>query len=77
MDTTTFRECLAALHWSQNDLSDILSVHPTTVRRWAAGDMKIPDHVGAWLKNLASHRQRHYLPDGWQDTKVKSSQMWN
>ena len=59
------QDALAVLHWSQRGLAGILDVHPTTVRRWAAGTQAIPEPVSGWLEDLALYVAHRRLPDGW------------
>jgi hypothetical protein len=49
------RACLAALHWSQRQLADILRLPEGQVRRWFRDDRsEVPTEVDAWLKRRAS-----------------------
>jgi len=59
-----FRDCLAALDWSQRGLAQRLGVQPTTVRRWAAGTGRIPEEVARWLERVAQPLQREPRPGG-------------
>ena len=66
MTPDRFRECLAALRWSQRSLAELLGVHQTTARRWATGEGIVPPNVARWLEDLAAAHQAHPLPAGWQ-----------
>ena len=66
MTPDRFRECLAALRWSQRALADALGVHQTTARRWATGDGTIPVNVAQWLEELTAAHLAQPLPVGWQ-----------
>ena len=61
MTPDRFRACLAALHWSQRGLADILKMDERQVRRWAAG-AEIPVAVSAWLEALAKTHERNPPP---------------
>ena len=72
-----FRECLAALHWSQRALADILGLSDTTVRRWASGKQDIPQAVSSWLERISGPLAQMPLPSGWKtqpDCHVKTSE---
>ena len=54
LTTTTRRECLRALHWSQRMLAGILGMDERTVRRtFQRDDCDLPAEVDAWLKRRA------------------------
>lgn len=65
MTPDRFRECLAALQWSQRGFADYLGLHYTTVQRMAAGRQVIPDNVADWLDALAAAHQARPFPVGW------------
>ena len=65
MSPDRFRDCLAALRWSQRGLAEMLATHTTTVRRWATGDAIIPSNVAQWLEELAGLHHARPLPSGW------------
>ena len=62
MTPTAFRAALAALDWTQRGLADLLGIHPTTVRRWALGEARIPEQIAAWLETLAAFHRAHPVP---------------
>ena len=66
MTPDRFRECLAALRWSQRGVADALGVHQTTARRWATGEGIVPANVARWLEDLTAAHQAQPLPAGWQ-----------
>ena len=53
MTPDRFRECLAALHWSQRGLAEILYCDDRLVRRWAQGTEPIPQSIARWIEELA------------------------
>ena len=53
MNPTQYRECLAALHWSQRGLALVLGCSDRLTRGWASGRSVIPAEVGAWLDRRA------------------------
>jgi hypothetical protein len=53
MTADRFRECLAALHWTQRGLAEIIGVNEREVRRWAGSQNQIPPNIAAWLDRLA------------------------
>ena len=61
MDANRFRDCLAALDWSQRGLAALLDVDERQVRRWATGS-RIPEPVAAWLETLAQFHEAHPPP---------------
>jgi transcriptional regulator with XRE-family HTH domain len=61
MTPTRLHECLAALHWSQRGLADILGMDERQVRRWAAG-ASIPFAVAEWLERLAVFHENNPAP---------------
>lgn len=61
MTPDRFRECLAALDWSQRGLADLLGVQERQVRRWAQG-ARIPEPVADWLELLARFHKAHPPP---------------
>ncbi len=66
MSPDRFRDCLAALRWSQRGLAEVLETHERTVRRWATGDVIIPSNVAQWLEDLADAHLARPLPSGWR-----------
>ena len=65
MSPDQLRDRLLALRWSQRGLAEALRLHPTTVRRWAIGETRIPGNVGIWLNRLVIHHKQFPVPDGW------------
>ena len=65
MTPTRLRECLAALHWSQRGLADVLDYSEGTVRGWARGARAVPPEVAEWLETLAAVHVAHPAPKGW------------
>ena len=62
MTPDRFRECLAALHWTQRGLARILDRPEGTVRQWARGAVRIPDNVAAWLEQNARFMESAPVP---------------
>ena len=62
MSPDRLRECLAALAWSQRDFATIIGRDERQVRRWAAGDYDIPEHIAAWLEKLVRFHERNPPP---------------
>ena len=48
------RECLAALHWTQRGLADILGWNESTIRLWLNGYSEPPLAVDMWLERRAA-----------------------
>src|SRR5262249_6837919 len=65
MTATEMRLCLAALHWSQRDLTRILDLAWRTVNDWASGREEIPPHVADWLRRSAASLRAEPLPERW------------
>lgn len=66
MNADELREALALLHWSQRQLAVILGAHPTTVFRWATGELPIPPVIANWLEILAATHARNPPPPNWR-----------
>ena len=62
MTPDRFRECLAALHWSQRGVAEILYCDDRLVRRWADGSEPVPEAVEHWIEELARAHQALPLP---------------
>ena len=62
MTPDRFRECLAALHWSQRGVAEILYCDDRLVRRWADGSEPMPESVERWIEELVSAHQALPLP---------------
>jgi hypothetical protein len=62
MTPDRIRECLAAMHWSQRRLAEILYCDDRMVRRWADGSEPIPESVERWLEELVSAHKALPLP---------------
>jgi hypothetical protein len=63
VDAAGFRECLHVIGWTQRGFANLVKADSRQVRRWAAGDAVIPEHIfgvaregGAvpWGKSAAS-----------------------
>lgn len=63
MTPDRLRECLAALHWSQRGLADVLQRDEGSVRQWARGKVRIPPDVAVWLEDRAAHAERTPAPE--------------
>lgn len=66
MSPTEFREALAALHWSQRGLADVLDCDDRLVRRWASGEGAIPPDIAEWLKDLMVSHTAAPPPSSWR-----------
>lgn len=53
MTSTRFHEILAALHWSQRGLADILGCSDGLIRSWATGRSPVPASIATWLEARA------------------------
>ncbi len=53
MNPTRLHEILAALHWSQRGLADILGCSDSLIRSWATGRNPVPPSVTTWLEDRA------------------------
>jgi hypothetical protein len=62
MTREQFRECLAILHWSVRDLSELLAVSDREVRRWAVGQNPVPPRIAAWLEAAARWHEANPPP---------------
>ena len=49
MDAAGFRECLHVIGWTQRGFANLVKADSRQVRRWAAGDAVIPEHISEWL----------------------------
>lgn len=58
MSPSRFRECLAALDWSQRGLARLLDRAEGTVREWARGRLPVPAEVAEWLEARASSAEQ-------------------
>jgi transcriptional regulator with XRE-family HTH domain len=63
MDADRFRECLAALDWSQHSIARLLGVNFATVQRWATGKQEIPPDIATWLETLARCHEANPRPE--------------
>jgi transcriptional regulator with XRE-family HTH domain len=61
MTPDRMRQCLAAMHWSQQELSRTLGVDPRQVRRWATGS-RVPPDVAAWLEACGQWHEENPPP---------------
>jgi len=72
MTPDRFRECLAAIGWSQRGMARQLGIHETRPRRWASGRYSIPEDVADWLERLAkTHEKEPTGPIPWVKTRRK------
>ena len=78
MTSDEFRACLATLHWTLTDLSDVFGgLDEQLTRRWSTGRYEIPDWLADWLADLARYRRRASAaaastdPHTWTLTKQK------
>ncbi len=62
MSPTRFRECLAALDWSQRGLARLLDRAEGTVREWARGRLPVPTEVSEWLEARARAAEQYPPP---------------
>ena len=52
MDAAGFRECLHVIGWTQRGFANLVKADSRQVRRWAAGDAVIPEHISEWLRYI-------------------------
>jgi len=71
MTSNRFRDCLAALGWTQRGLAATLRCDDRIIRRWASGDAEIPASVAAWLETLAKAHEALPPPQGWKRRAMK------
>lgn len=63
MTSDEFRACLATLHWTLSDLSDVFGgLDEQLIRRWNTGRYEIPDWLADWLADLARYHDDHPPP---------------
>jgi transcriptional regulator with XRE-family HTH domain len=62
MDADRFRECLAALDWSQRSFASLLEINFATVQRWATGKQEIAPEIATWLETLARCHEANPRP---------------
>ena len=62
MDAAGFRDCLHVIGWTQRGLAELVKADSRQVRRWAAGDAVIPDHIAEWLEKVAQFHRRNPPP---------------
>jgi transcriptional regulator with XRE-family HTH domain len=58
MSPQQFRHALRQLGWNQVQAAKRLGVNPRTVRRWVAGDSRIPESVRIVLQLWQRARRR-------------------
>ncbi len=58
MSPQQFRHALRHLGWTQVQAATRLGVNPRTVRRWVAGDSRIPESVTLLLQLWLRERRR-------------------
>ena len=83
MTNAEFRHCMAVNGWDNTTLATHLGVQRSSVQRWSNGAYTIPDHLAAWMKELADlaaagdtdryNAVRQALPNGWQGDKPNVS----
>lgn len=71
-----FRARLAALDWDMTSLAGHLGIQRSSVQRWCSGVYDVPEHVAAWVDELAKlteagdaaghDRLLNQLPKGWE-----------
>lgn len=65
MTADQFKDALARLGWSQVDFAERAGLTPTTVSRWATGNVPPPPWAAAWLEtllDLAALHNKHLKP---------------
>jgi hypothetical protein len=62
MTPASLSSCLTTVHWSILRLAKITGRSESTVRQWAAGKVRIPQDVGAWLERVARFVERNPPP---------------
>jgi ribosome-binding protein aMBF1 (putative translation factor) len=66
MTPDAFRAALDMIGWSQRGLADHLACDDRMVRRWASGEMTVPEPIGRWLARLAKAHAAAPAPDDWR-----------
>ena len=56
---------LEILHWSPNDLAEILRINKRTVFRWMNGQNETPKNLLVWLRKLVEFHIALGLPQDW------------
>jgi hypothetical protein len=79
MTNADFARCMAVLGWDNTTLAARLRVQRSSVQRWHNGAYTIPDHLAAWMTELADlaaagdddryNAVLEALPNGWQGDK--------
>lgn len=59
---TDLRRALATIHWSMTELGVACGVSQSTVRRWSAGTLAIPERIAAWVEAAAAWHRAHPVP---------------
>jgi hypothetical protein len=67
MTAVRFRECLASLGLTTNDLARSLECSDRMTRRWASGRAEVPAGICRWLEAWVAVRQAHPDPAPPQD----------
>lgn len=62
MTASELQAALAVLHWGPVQLAAAVGVYRTTAMRWIKGNVAVPDHIGAWVSDLARYHAVHPAP---------------
>jgi transcriptional regulator with XRE-family HTH domain len=69
MTPARFRECLAILRLTQQDLAHDAGCAYSLVWRWANGQAQVHPEIAAWLERNAQLRLADPVPRGWQKAR--------
>jgi hypothetical protein len=58
MTPQEFKECLEDINWSQRRLATEIQYNERTVRRFATGVTRIPEHIASWMRTLAKFHRK-------------------
>jgi len=70
MTTDRFRECLAIIGWTQNELARQLGINGSTAHQYARGIRPIQPELAEWLENLTTARIQAGLPRNWKNGAI-------
>ena len=63
MTPSRMQECLDLLGWTRRELGQQIGMGERNVRRWLAGELRIPTPIASWLETLVAFHQDHPPPD--------------
>lgn len=67
-EVTPVARFLSIMHWSPVALARACGVVERTAWRWKSGESAMPDHLVAWLEDLARYHNAHPAPEKPENT---------